>query len=57
MIGEVGLGKFFFFRMFIMVLVNSIYIKDVNRIVLLMSKEEIVIIKVFYIYFYVLLFE
>lgn len=57
MIGEVGLGKFFFFRMFIMVLVNSIYIKYVNRIVLLMSKEEIVIIKVFYIYFYVLLFE
>lgn len=33
MIGIIGLGKFFFLRIFIIVLINSDYIKDIYRVV------------------------
>lgn len=57
MIGEAGSGKSSFLKTFTTALANSTYIKDVNRIAPLTSKEEIVTKKVLYIYFYVLLFE
>lgn len=57
MIGAAGSGKSSFLKTFTTALANSTYIKDVNRIAPLTSKEEIVTTKVLYIYVYVLLFE
>lgn len=43
MIGEIGLGKFFFLRIFVIVFLNSDYIKDIYRVCFKEGKEDSVI--------------
>lgn len=46
MIGEIGVGKFFLLNMFVIVIVNSDWIKDMYRVFLNNGREESVIRKV-----------
>lgn len=43
MIGVIGLGKFFFLRIFVIVLLNSDYIKDIYRVCFREVREDSVI--------------
>lgn len=48
MIGEIGVGKFFFFNIVVIVLEDSSIIKDMYRVGSVESREMSVIKKVFY---------
>lgn len=46
MIGEIGVGKFLFLNIIVMVLVGSIYVKDIYRVGRLLVSDKSVIKKV-----------